>query len=105
MQGRPGFAWEGGEHSAWALPPAAAGAWRVTGFYLSFLLPLTAWMTGVLWGGVVLWAATCNSHYPALEMQQRHKPLLPCLCHRHPIAPGQMVMTFAAFSALSSPPA
>lgn len=67
-----------GEHAAWALPPAAAGAWRVTGFYLPFSL-LPGWLASSgPQGGVVLWAATCNSQYLALEMQQRCKPWLHC---------------------------
>lgn len=104
MQGRPGFAWEGGgKHAAWALPPAAAGAWGITGDFtcLSPHPSLPGWLAS---SG--LWAVRCCGLRPAvptylaLKMQQGHKPRPCCQCPRCPIAPGHTVTVFAAFSAL-----
>lgn len=74
-------------------------------FYLPFSSPLAlpGWLAlSGLRGGAVLRAATCNSQYLALEMQQGCKPRLRCQCPRRPVPPGQMVTAFTAFSALSA---
>lgn len=108
VQGRPGFAWEGGECAAWGLPPAAAMLGRGhRGIYLPFSSLLAAWMAGIGWpvGQHLLWDAAGSSQDLTLELQQRHKPWLCCCCSGCSITSGQVVTAFAALSALSSPAA
>lgn len=69
MQGRPGFAWEGGgKHAAWALPPAAAGAWRITGGFTCLSpCPLAAWMAGIIWSAGRCGAVGCDLQFPLVS--------------------------------------